>query len=137
MRLKDLQFKALVLVVLTLYLPALVSAQTSDSCSIAPNFTASIDGLSAKGMMNTTDLEKIKKLIPAETGLKIIGFTYSIDCDNCEMIVRRVNSDSFSEEDRKVILDIKSRQILSFECIIGLNKKGELIAYKPFLYYIR
>lgn len=112
------------------------SAQT-DSCTITPTASASFEGVTARGMLNTGDLAKFKKMIPEESGLKILGFTYTIDCDNCDIIVHRVNSDTLTEEDIKAISSIASKHILSFECIVGTDKKGALIAYKPFLFYIR
>ena len=124
-------------VILALFSSLQVFSQASDSCSIRPVSAASVEGILAKGMIETTEVEKFRKLIPSEKGFKITRFTYSIDCDNCEIIIREVFSDSFSSDDIKLLSQIKSRQVISFECILGTNSKGELVAYKPFLFYVR
>ena len=117
--------------------PGEILAQDSDSCTIRPVTTASIEGVQARGMIETSELAKFRKLIPDEKGFKITRFTYSIDCDNCEIIVKEVFSDSFTSDDLKLLAEVKSRQVISFECILGTNAKGELIAFKPFLFYVR
>lgn len=112
-------------------------AKEEDTCAILPTKTAVIDGITAKGMLSVNDLAKIRKLVSEETGSRIISFNYSIDCDNCDVIARHVNSDTFTKEDLQYITTMTSRQVLSFDCIVGLDKNGKLITYKPFLFYIR
>jgi hypothetical protein len=118
-----------------------VSAQseTEDSCTkVLPRFAASFEGIQAKGMLSADDLGKIKKVKPEESGVTIIRFTYLIDCgEDCEMQQKVVYGDTFSEEDTKAIQAMKSRNILSLECILGKDKDGKLVSFKPFLYYIR
>jgi hypothetical protein len=109
-----------------------------DSCSIIPKYIASFDGITAKGMLSPEDVMKIKKLKAEEAGVKIIRFTYLIDCgEDCEGEGRTVDGDTFTEEDLKALQAMKSRNVLSLQCILGKDKKGELVALKPFLYYIR
>jgi hypothetical protein len=109
-----------------------------DSCKVLPRFTASFDGIQAKGMLSVEDLAKIKKIKPEEAGVTIIRFTYLIDCgEDCEPQQRVVAGDMFSEEDTKAIQAMKSRNVLSIECILGKDKEGHLVSFKPFLYYIR
>lgn len=116
-----------------------VFAQSDDdSCKVLPRYTASFEGIQAKGMLSTEDLARIKKLKPEEAGVTIIRFTYLIDCgEDCEPHQRIVYGDAFSEEDTKTIQAMKSRNILSLECILGKDKEGRLVSFKPFLYYIR
>jgi|SRR6218665_423000 len=110
-----------------------------DSCGkVQPVFTASFEGIKARGMLLPEDLVKIKKLVPDESDLSIIRFTYIIDCgEDCEEQERVIYGDAFGEEDLKALQAMKSRNVLSLQCILGKNKKGELISFKPFLYYIR
>lgn len=110
-----------------------------DSCGkVQPSFTASFDGVTAKGMLSPEELVKLKKLIPDANGLSIIRFTYIIDCgEDCDQQEKIVYGDTFSEEDQKALQAMKSRNVLSLQCILGKNKKGELVSFKPFLYYIR
>lgn len=120
---------------------AKVSAQSEpeDSCTrVMPKFTASFDGIQARGMLSADDLGKIRKVKPEEAGVTIIRFTYLIDCgEDCDMRQKVVYGDTFSEDDTKAIQAMKSRNILSLECILGKDKDGKLISFKPFLYYIR
>jgi hypothetical protein len=108
-----------------------------DSCSITPTYTASLEGISKKGMLSTEDLSKVVKVIADEKEIRILRFTYSIDCDGCDMYVQDVYSDKLPEEETRMIKAMKPMQVLSFECIVGQNKKGELITCKPFLFYIK
>jgi hypothetical protein len=109
-----------------------------DSCSMEPSHTAMFDGLDKKGMLSTDDLGKIKKIVAEDKGIKIIRFSYTIDCgEDCEMISKSVFTDTLPAEDLKYIQAMRSRNIFSIECIIGKNKKGELVSCKPFLFYIR
>lgn len=109
-----------------------------DSCSIEPSHTAMFDGLDKKGMLSTDDLVKIKKIVAEDKAIKIIRFSYTIDCgEDCEMISRNVFTDTLPAEELKHIQEMRSRDIFSIECIIGKNKKGELVSCKPFLFYIR
>lgn len=109
-----------------------------DSCKVVPRFTASFEGIQAKGMLSVEDLAKIKKIKPEEAGVTIIRFTYLIDCgEDCELQQRTVPGDTFSEEDIKALQAMKSRNVLSIECILGKDKEGHLVSFKPFLYYIR
>lgn len=132
--------KILLLLAITVCSFSAAHAQTEpgDSCGVQPRFTASFDGIEARGMLAQEDLVKIKKIKAEEPDVSIIRFTYLIDCgEECEPEQRTVYGNSFSEDDLKLIQAMKSRNILSLECILGKNKKGELIAFKPFLYYIR
>lgn len=109
-----------------------------DSCKVLPRYTASFEGIQAKGMLSVEDLAKIKKIKPEEAGVTIIRFSYLIDCgEDCESHQKIVYGDTFSEEDTKAIQVMKSRNVLSIECILGKDKAGNLISFKPFLYYIR
>ena len=108
-----------------------------DSCSISPLYTASLEGINKKGMIAIDDLEKVKKVISDEKEITILRFTYSIDCDGCDMYVQDVYSDKLPEEEIKMIKAMKPMQVLSFECIVGRNKKGELVTCKPFLFYVK
>lgn len=108
-----------------------------DSCAIAPTLTASFQGVDKKGMISTEDLAQFKKLVPTEAGTTILRFTYTIDCDGCDIEVRDVFADTLSAADIKRLVAIKPMQVLSFECIVGKNKKGELVSYKPFLFYVK
>ncbi|MCG2615795.1 hypothetical protein LZZ85_15955 [Terrimonas sp. NA20] len=109
-----------------------------DSCGITPKYAAGFDGITAKGMLSPEDVLKIKKLKSEDSGVKIIRFTYLIDCgEDCEGGERTVEGDTFSEEDLKLLQGMKSRNVLSLYCLLGKDKKGELVAFKPFLYYIR
>jgi len=117
-----------------------LSAQSGaeDSCKVFPRFAASLEGIQAKGMLPVEDLAKVKKLKPDESGVTILRFTYLIDCgEDCELQQKTVYGDTFSEEDIKAIQGMKSRNVLSFECILGKDKAGTLVAFKPFLFYIR
>ncbi|HEX7844167.1 MAG TPA: hypothetical protein VF476_00120 [Chitinophagaceae bacterium] len=116
-----------------------VFSQTNevDSCSISPTHIAMIDGLDKKGMLSTTDMPKIRKLVSDDKDVTILRFTYSVDCDGCDIDIREVFADTLSREDMKVLAEIKPMRVLSFECIVGKNKKGELVAFKPFLFYIK
>jgi hypothetical protein len=117
-----------------------VTAQSEeiDSCSIEPVHTAMFEGLDKKGMLYIDDLGKIKKLVAEDKGIKIIRFSYTIDCgEDCEMINRNVFADTLSAEELKYIQAMRSRDIFSIECIVGKNKKGDLVSCKPFLFYIR
>lgn len=114
-------------------------AQEEDSCTkVAPRFAASFEGITAKGMLSPEDVVKIRKLVSDEAGLTVVRFTYTIDCgEDCDVQERTVNGDTFSAEDLKALQAMKSRNVLSLQCILGKDKKGELVAFKPFLYYIR
>ncbi|MET0462481.1 MAG: hypothetical protein ABW007_04990 [Chitinophagaceae bacterium] len=131
--------KSIILLCLLICCTRLSFAQAAeDSCNIAPRYTASFDGITAKGMLSPEDVMKIKKLKSEEAGIKIIRFTYIIDCgEDCEGEQRTVDGDAFSEEDLKLLQGMKSRNVLSLNCVLGKDKKGELVAFKPFLYYIR
>jgi len=121
-----------------LYIQTAFAQSDDDSCKVLPHYTASFEGVQAKGMLSVEDLTKIKKLKPEETGVTIIRFTYIIDCgEDCEPHQRTVYGDMFSEEDIKAIQAMKSRNVLSLECILGKDKDGNLVSFKPFLYYIR
>ena len=123
----------------TLFMASMLYAQTDaiDSCAIAPLYTASIDGIDKKGMLSVDDLSKVKKLVASEKDITILRFTFSIDCDACDLYIGDVNSDTFPGDELKHIHDMKPMQVLSFECIVGKNKKGELVTCKPFLFYIK
>ena len=108
-----------------------------DSCSIPPQHSATIEGIEKKGMLSVEDLAKVNKIIADEKDITILRFTYSIDCDGCDMYVQDVYADRLPEEELKMIKAMKPMQVLSFECIVGKNKKGELVTCKPFLYYIK
>ena len=108
-----------------------------DSCSIAPQYTASIRGITKKGMISLSDLEIVHRIIADDQDISILRFTYSIDCDGCDMYVQDVYSDTLPSEELVYIRKMKPMQVLSFECIVGKNKKGELVTCKPFLYYIK
>ena len=108
-----------------------------DSCSISPLYTASLEGINKKGMIAIDDLEKVKNVISDEKDITILRFTYSIDCDGCDMYVQDVYSDQLPEEEIRMIKAMKPMQVLSFECIVGRNKKGELVTCKPFLFYVK
>ena len=131
--------KNIILTVLMICSVQLCFAQAEqDSCSVTPKYAASFDGITAKGMLSPEDIVKIKKLKSEEAGIKIIRFTYLIDCgEDCEGEEKTVDGDTFSEEDLKLLQGMKSRNVLSLQCILGKDKKGELVAFKPFLYYIR
>jgi hypothetical protein len=131
--------KNICLLILLICAGTICRAQTDeDSCSQAPKFNASFEGITAKGMLSPEDLVKIKKLRSDEAGLTIIRFTYLIDCgEDCDEQERTVYSDTFSEEDLKALQAMKSRNVLSLQCILGKDKQGKLVAFKPFLYYIR
>jgi hypothetical protein len=89
-------------------------------------------------MLSPEDLARIKRLKSEDTGIKIIRFSYLIDCgDECEGEGRTVDGDTFTEDDLKAIQAMKSRNVLSLQCILGKDKKGGLVSFKPFLYYIR
>ncbi len=115
------------------------NAQTdeTDSCAIAPTHTAMIQGLDKKGMLSREDLPKIKKLVAEDKDVSILRFIFSIDCDGCEPEFYEVNADSLSAEDLERLAAIKPMQVLSFDCIVGKNIKGELVTCKPFLFYIK
>ncbi len=108
-----------------------------DSCSIAPAYTATIDGIDKKGMLSVDDLAGAKKLIASGKDVTILRFTYSIDCDGCDMYVQDLYADTIPDEELKLIKAMKPMQVLSFECIVGKNKHGELVTCKPFLFYIK
>jgi len=108
-----------------------------DSCAIDATLTASFKGIDKMGMISTEDLTKFKKLVSSDSSTTILRFTYSIDCDGCEIEVHEVYADVLSEDDIKRLAAVKPMQVLSFECIVGKNKKGELIRYKPFLFYVK
>lgn len=132
--------KNIIFLLILTFASQLSFAQTDeDSCSkVQPAFTASFEGVTAKGMLSPEDVAKLKKLIPDQAGLSIIRFTYTIDCgEDCDVQQRTVHGDMFGEEDLKALQAMKSRNVLSLECILGKNKKGELVSFKPFLYYIR
>ncbi|HEX2628828.1 MAG TPA: hypothetical protein VHM26_07450 [Chitinophagaceae bacterium] len=116
---------------------ATIAFSQADSCKTAPLHTASFAGVTVKGMISYDDIGKLHKMISDEEGSTILRFTLSIDCDACEMYTREVYSDTLSAEDIKVMNRRESRYIISFDCIAGKNKKGELISHKPFLYYVK
>lgn len=131
--------KIVFLLVLSISIGSAAFAQSNeDSCAQAPKFTASFEGITAKGMLSPEDISKIRKLKSEEAGITIIRFTYLIDCgEDCDAIERTVYGDVFGEEDLKALQGMKSRNVLSLQCILGKDKKGALVAFKPFLYYIR
>ena len=88
-------------------------------------------------MLSLDDLAKVKKLIANDKEITILRFTFSIDCDACDLYIGDVYSDTFPGDELKHIHDMKPMQVLSFECIVGKNKKGELVTCKPFLFYIK
>ena len=110
-----------------------------DSCSLVlPKFTASFEGITAKGMLAPEELARIKRVLTEEAGLVVVRFTYIIDCgEECDAQEKTVYGDTFSEEDQKALQAMKSRNVLSMQCILGRDKEGKLVAFKPFLYYIR
>lgn len=112
-------------------------ADETDSCAIAPAHTAVIQGLDKKGILSMDDISKIKRLVAEDKEVSILRFTFSVDCDGCEMDIYEVYADTLSAEDLKRLAAIKPRQVLSFDCIVGKNKKGDLVTCKPFLFYIR
>lgn len=109
----------------------------ADSCKTEPLHTASFAGVTAKGMISYDEIRKLHKMISDEEGATILRFTLSIDCDACELYTREVYGDTLSAEDLKVMNRRESRYIISFDCIAGKTKKGEVISHKPFLYYIK
>jgi hypothetical protein len=129
----------IILLVATLFCFSNAFAQVEevDSCAISPTLQASFEGIDKKGMISTADLTKFKKLVPSEPGTIILRFTYSIDCDGCEIEIHEVYADTLSGEDVKRLAAVKPMQVISFECIIGKNRKGELVNYKPFLFYVK
>jgi hypothetical protein len=131
--------KHIIILVLLICCGQLSFAQAQeDSCGIAPKYAASFEGITAKGMLSPEDVLKIRKLKSDDAGVKIIRFTYLIDCgEDCEGEERTVEGDTFSEDDIKLLQGMKSRNVLSLYCVLGKDKKGELVAFKPFLYYIR
>jgi hypothetical protein len=112
-------------------------SQEIDSCKIQPFHTASFSGVQAKGMIGYDDISKLHQIISDQAGSSILRFTVSIDCDACEMYSREVQGDTLSAEDIRVMNRRESRYIISFDCITGKTKKGELISHKPFLYYVK
>ena len=88
-------------------------------------------------MISYDDIGKLRKMISDEEGATILRFTVSIDCDACELYTREVYGDTLSAEDLKVMNRRESRYVISFDCIAGKTKKGELISHKPFLFYIK
>jgi hypothetical protein len=114
-----------------------VAFSQTDSCKIQPFHTASFEGVHAKGMINYDNISKLHKMISDEDGTTILRFTVSIDCDACELYTREVYGDTLSVEDIKLMTRRESRYIISFDCITGKTKKGEIISHKPFLYYIK
>ena len=116
---------------------AFSQTEETDSCAINPTLTASFEGIDKKGMISTEDLAKFKKLVPSESGTTILRFTYSIDCDGCDIEIYEVYADTLSAEDIKRLVAVRPMQVISFECIIGKNTKGELVSYKPFLFYVK
>lgn len=133
--------KKIVFLLLLLFAAAGSFAQVDeDSCSkVIPKYTATFEGITARGMLSPEDISKIKKLLSEEIGITIIRFTYLIDCgEDCEDAVEKtVFGDTFAEDDLKALQGMKSRNVLSLQCILGKDSKGELVAFKPFLYYIR
>lgn len=119
-----------------LLLSTVVFSQT-DSCKTEPLHTASFAGVTVKGMIGYDDIGKLHKMISDEESTAILRFTLTIDCDACELYTREVYGDTLSAEDLKVMNRRESRYIISFDCIAGKTKKGELISHKPFLYYIK
>ncbi len=112
-------------------------ADETDSCAIAPTHTAAIQGLDKKGMLSLEDIPKIKRLVAADKDVSILRFTFSVDCDGCDIDIYEVYGDTLSAEDLKRLAAVKPMQVLSFECIIGKSKIGELVSCKPFLFYIK
>jgi hypothetical protein len=129
----------LVLLLTGLFFGIMMYSQSTatDSCTISPLYTASIEGIEEKGMLSVNDVSKFKRLLPGDKNTTILRFTFSIDCDKCDLFLNEVYSDSLSEDDRQRISKMNIGNVISFECIVGKNGKGELISYKPFLFYIK
>jgi len=121
----------------TLILLTTIAFSQTDSCKTEPLHTASFAGVTVKGMISYNDIDKLHKMISDEEGTTILRFTLSIDCDACELYTREVYGDTLSADDIKVMNRRESRYIISFDCIAGKTKKGELISHKPFLYYVK
>jgi hypothetical protein len=123
----------------SLFFGVIAYSQTAstDSCAITPLYTASFEGIQEKGMLSVEAVSRFRKMIPGDDGTTILRFTFSIDCDKCELYMKEVYSDTLSADDQQRMKKVNGGQVISFECIVGKNKKGELVSYKPFLFYIK
>jgi hypothetical protein len=108
-----------------------------DSCKILPYHTASFEGVTVQGMIDFDDRYKLKRMISDEKDAVIIRFHVTIDCDDCGIYTREIYGDTLSLQDLKVMSRQNARYIISFECITGKTKRGELISHKPFLFYVK
>jgi len=122
-----------------IFISVICNAQIAniDSCKILPYHTASFEGVAVQGMIDFDDRYKLKRMISDEKDAAIIRFHLTIDCDDCGIYAREVYSDTLSLQDLKVMNRQNARYIISFECITGKTKKGELISHKPFLFYVK
>jgi hypothetical protein len=113
------------------------SQAVTDSCAIAPLYTASFENIQEKGMLSVEAASRFKKMLPDDKNTTILRFTFSIDCDKCELYMKEVYADTLSADDQARISKVNGGNVISFECIVGKNKKGELVSYKPFLFYVK
>jgi hypothetical protein len=109
----------------------------TDSCKILPYYIAFFDGAVAKGIINFDDRHQLKKMISEDKDASILRFTVTIDCDDCDVYTREVYDDTLSAQDMKMMSRTDARYIISFDCITGKTKKGQLISHKPFLFYLK
>jgi len=94
----------------------------------------SFPGITAKGMIPVDDISKLTKLISDQEGFTVSRFTLVIDCDKCEMEKFEIFSDTIPSS---AFINVKGGYVITFECIIAKNKKGELMSHKPALFYIK
>ena len=109
-----------------------------DTCQLKPSAfnVAYFNGLKGWDTILVENLIKSGKLISGRNDFKISSFVFIIDGPDYDIVERKVYSDSFSEEDIKIIKNIRIPASISIECIIGKNKKNEFIRYKPIFFYI-
>ena len=113
-------------------------AQTApvDSCSINPSQVAFFQGFENRSIIKTRELNKIIRLVSDDKDIKIVGFTFSIDPGD-DIYVRRVYSDTLSIQEAYPIRKMKKGYLISFGCINGVDRKGDLVCLKPFIFFIK
>jgi hypothetical protein len=111
-------------------------ANKIDSCNIKPLYTAHFEGLQNGDSITVENLVRSRTMVPDLRGIKISSFSFYIDGDDYDIIVRKVNSDTFSDEDLKYIGAMRKGAIIAFECILS-KKWSDLISFRSFLFYIK
>ena len=107
-----------------------VSAQPNllSYCNLTPSDSVFFKGINNGDEISVQDLIKAKKLFVLNSQSKITSFTFSWECEDCELVDWKIYGDSFSESDIPMISEIRPKSVVVIDCIVG-RKNNKIIAF--------